>query len=319
MRLVNLPALRWRAAETLSHSGLSVAHAVVRSRPDVAFVFNAANAPYLPVLRAGGIPVAVNVDGLEWRRAKWAGAGARYYRWAERSSVSWADAVIADSVGIADHLRDTHGVEPRLIPYGAAIVHPGSDRLGELRLLPHRYHLVVSRFEPENHVLEMVQGYLTSTATHPLVVVGSSPYSLGYVERVRSVAVGDRRVRLLGSFWDQGLLDQLYAGALSHLHGHSVGGTSPSLLRALGAGAPVTAHDNVFTREVTGGHARFFTDVAGVAVAVIADEADPDAARDRGRLGRDFVAERYRWDDVAGGYEALAVELRDRRRGGARR
>src|SRR3954447_108541 len=87
MRLVNLPAVRRKQVETLSHTGFSVAHALVRGRPDVAFMFNAANAPFLPVLRAAQVPVAVHVDGLEWQRGKWSGLGKRYYRAAERWSV----------------------------------------------------------------------------------------------------------------------------------------------------------------------------------------------------------------------------------------
>ena len=84
-------------------------------------MFNAANAPFLPLLRAARIPVAVHVDGLEWQRAKWAGAGRRYYRAVESLSVRWADALIADAQGIADYYRDEFGAETELLTYGAPI------------------------------------------------------------------------------------------------------------------------------------------------------------------------------------------------------
>ncbi len=100
----------------------------------------------------------------------------------------------------------------------------------------------------------------------PLIVVGAASYSHDYSQAVAQAAAGDPRVRLLGSVWDQELLDQLYVGARSVLHGHSVGGTNPSLLRAMGASARVTAYDCVFNREVTGGHACWFVDEAGAAV-----------------------------------------------------
>ncbi len=177
MRLVNLPALRRRHFETLSHSLLSVLHAVtVRRRPDVAVVFNAANAPLLPLLKAARVPMAVHVDGLEWKRGKWAGAGAKYYRWAEKRSVHMADALIADARGIADHIREAHGRESIYIPYGAPLVAPGSHRLADLGLDPHGYHLVVARFAPENHVREIVSGFVASSAKAALIVVGSAPY-----------------------------------------------------------------------------------------------------------------------------------------------
>ena len=309
MELVNLPAIRRRAAETLSHTALSVAHAVVRERPDAAFVFNAANAPFLPALRAARIPSAVHVDGLEWRRGKWGPRAREYYRWAESRSARWADAVIADAHGIADHLQHAYGIRARYIPYGAPIVHPPDDRLAELGLHAGQYHLVVARFEPENHVREIVAGYVASPSRWPLVVVGDAPYADSYRARVREAAADDRRVRLVGSLWDADLLDTLYAHCASYLHGHSVGGTNPSLLRALGAAAPVTAFDVVFNREVAGDAGLWFRTPAEVAASCALVEADPAAARARGARGQSDVSDRYRWDDVAAAYEALAAEL----------
>jgi glycosyltransferase involved in cell wall biosynthesis len=307
MELVNLPSMRKRSLETLSHTGLSVAHAV-RHRPDAAVLFNAGNAPYIPVLKAARIPTAVHVDGLEWKRAKWQGAGARYYRWAERSAARSGVPLIADAQGIADHLRETYGVDSHVIPYGAPILHPGHDRLAELGLSPHAYHLVVARLEPENHVDVIVRGYVDAASPHPLVVVGSAPYADAHVTEIRAAA-GDSDTRFVGAVWDQDLLNQLYAGSLSYLHGHSVGGTNPSLLRALGCAAPVTAFDVNFNREVSAGHARFFDDASSVAAALRADEQDPDDAVARGRGGQAHVAATYRWDDVAEDYVRLLSSM----------
>jgi glycosyltransferase involved in cell wall biosynthesis len=309
MQLVNLPAIRVRSMETLSHTGLSVAHAIFRSRPDVALLFNAANAPMLPVLRAARIPAALHIDGLEWKRAKWHGLGAKYYRAAERWSVRWADSIIADAPGIAEHVRRAYGRETVLISYGAAIINPPDDRLAGLGLRSRQYHLVVSRFAPENHVREIVEGYLSSRAASRLVVVGSAPYADRYTRAVQALAVGDSRVLFLGSIWDQSLLNQLYGHSLSYLHGHSVGGTNPSLLRAMGAGAPVTAYDVGFNREVTAGNAVLFVSPSDVAAAVEADEADPIAAEERGAKGREHVRHAYRWGDVAESYEELCQAL----------
>ncbi len=314
MRLINLPALRLRHAETLSHATLSAAYAIARSRPDVAILFNAANAPLVSLLHAAGIPVAVHVDGLEWKRDKWQGAGARYFRWAEREASLKADIVIADAVGIVDHLREAYGRQAVFIPYGAHVITPGYDQLSALSLTPGAYHLVVARFEPENHVREVVEGFLRSDAKLPLAVVGSAPYSRKYTLEVERMAATSPRVRLLGGVWDQQVLDQLYGNCFTYLHGHSVGGTNPSLLRAMGAKAPVTAYDVVFNREVTAGIARFFSTPAEVRLALEADEADPSSASDRGSRGQSHVASSYRWDDVTDGYERLCRELQVRSR-----
>jgi glycosyltransferase involved in cell wall biosynthesis len=309
MQLVHLPAARKRSLETLSHSALSVAH-LLAHRVDAAFLFNAANAPLLPALRAARIPVATHVDGLEWKRAKWGPVGQRYYRAAESLAVRWSDGLIADAHGIADYYRREFGAPTTLLTYGAPLIDPGSDRLAELGLTAGGYHLVVARFEPENHVDLIVEGYVRSSATKPLVIAGSAPYSDGYTARVNAAA--DDRVRFLGGVWDQVQLDQLYAHSYTYLHGHSVGGTNPSLLRAIGAGAAVLAFDVDFNREVVAGSGRFFVSPADVAALVEAAEAEPDAVAERGRQARD-LARGYDWDDVAAGYEDLALRLSGRR------
>src|SRR5690606_15886376 len=178
MRVVHLPALPVKQLETLSHTGLSSLHLVTRRRPDAAFVFNAANSPFLPPLRLRGVPVALHMDGLEWRRSKWGARGKAYYRWAEELGVRTADALIADAPGIADYYTHQFDVSTELIRYGAPILEssPGRD-LSAYGVAPGGYHIVVARFEPENHVLEIVNGYHRSKAALPLLVVGSAPYS----------------------------------------------------------------------------------------------------------------------------------------------
>jgi len=308
MQLVHRKAMHKRSLETLSHTALSTAH-LVRHRTDVALVFNAANAPFLPAIRAARIPVATHVDGLEWKRAKWSGLGQRYYKLVERLSVWWSNALIADAGGIADHYRDKFGAATDLISYGAPdIAGIGSHRLVELGLEPDRFHLVVARFEPENHVLEIVKGYVASRATLPLVVVGSAPYANSYTRSVHDAA--DHRVRLLGGVWDAELLDQHYAGARTYLHGHSVGGTNPSLLRAIGAGAAVTAFDVVYNREVLGDAGRFFRTPGELADLVVTSESDDDISRRRAAARHRAAA--YDWDDVTDKYEALCRRLATR-------
>jgi glycosyltransferase involved in cell wall biosynthesis len=311
MELVHLPAAHRKSLETLSHTALSVSHLLARRRPcDAAFVFNAANAPLIPPLRARGVPVVVHVDGLEWQRDKWQGAGRRYYRVVEGLAVRWADALIADAQGIADYYADEFGAPTELITYGAPVQDdPGATRLAELDLHPLAYHLVVARFEPENHVREIVMGYSESTSRHPLVVVGSAPYSNDYIAEVRRLADADPRVRLLGGVWDQAQLDELYANSLTYLHGHSVGGTNPSLLRAMGAGTAVLAYDVVFNRETLGDRGWFFDRPATLARLLEEAEARPDTLADAGRALRERARTTYDWDDVTSLYEDLALRL----------
>jgi glycosyltransferase involved in cell wall biosynthesis len=280
------------------------------NRVDAAIVFNAANAPFLPVLRAAGIPVATHVDGLEWQRAKWGGMGKRYYRLAESLAVRWSDALIADAAGIQDYYRREFNVATTHLAYGAPILESGvSHRLAEMGLEAGKYHLVVARFEPENHVHLIVEGYARSSATYPLIVVGSAPYSDEYTRQVK--ALGDERVRFVGGVWDQELLDQLYANALVYWHGHSVGGTNPSLLRAMGAGAATNAFDVNFNREVLGESGEYFADAAAIPDLIKSAE---DPTSDTALRGKKAQAEalRYDWNWVAEGYEELCRKLVER-------
>lgn len=308
MHLVHLPALRRKTLETLSHTALSVRHAAGH-RPDAAFVFNAGNAPLLPLLRLRGVPVATHVDGLEWQRAKWSGLGQRYYRVAESLAVRWSNFLIADARGIQDYYARRFGVDSEYIAYGAPILGDiGSDRLAPLGLSSREYHLVVARFEPENNVHLAVDGYVRSGACYPLVVVGAAPYSGAYTAQVAAIAAGDPSVRLLGAVWDQDLLDQLYANALTYVHGHSVGGTNPSLLRAMGAGTATSALDVSFNREVLGEYGDYFSDQEELAKLYLVAEEYPETAVERG-LAQRSTLHRYDWDQVAERYEQLAERL----------
>ena len=318
MSVVNAPAIRHRFAETLSHTTVSAIHAITKSHPDVALVLNAGNAPLLRPLKAAQIPTAIHLDGLESTREKWRGAGARYYRWAERIAVKQGDAVVADSRAIADYVLNRYGRECVFIPYGADIIDPGADRLHELGLVRRDYHLIVARFEPENHILDAVHAYRECEETRPLVVVGSAPYSDWYIEKVKAAANDDGRICFTGGIYDQDLLNQLYANARTYIHGHSVGGTNPSLLRAMGAGAPVLAFDVEFNREVTGDKALFWSDAEQLSDLLddiagsndLSDSADTESIlRSLADAGKDRVATVYQWDDVARRYEDMLVSV----------
>ena len=315
MKLVNLPALRNRMTETLSHTAVSSVHAVVKDKPDVALVLNAGNAPLIRPLQMAHIPVAVHLDGLESQREKWRGIGARYYRWAEKFAALRGDAVIADSHAIATHVQSTYGRPCEVIAYGARVFDADSNRLSEIDVVRRDFHALVARLEPENHVLEAVHGFLTSDETRPLVVVGSAPYSKWYIDKVHDIADGDPRVRFLGGIYDQDLLDQIYGNCRSYVHGHYVGGTNPSLLRAMGAGAPVLAYDCEFNREVTADRALFWSNAEQLAEHFddIADGERDSELAEMSREGQTRIQEHYQWNSVTDQYEALLSNLQGTR------
>lgn len=306
MQLVHHSAPSRKSLETLVHSGRAVGH-ILGHRVDAAILFNAANSPWLPVLKAARIPVATHVDGLEWQRARWGKLGRKYYRAAESLAVRLSDALIADAEGIQDYYTDEFGIETTLLAYGAPILTDGgSSRIAGLGLASKAYHLVVARFLPENHVHLIVEGYTHSNARLPLVVVGSHPYAEEYTAKLH--AMGDDRVNFIGGVWDQDLLDELYANALVYWHGHSVGGTNPSLLRAMGAGAATNAFDVSFNREVLGGAGEYFATAADIPAMAEYAEANLAAVAARGRASV-ARAKDYDWDDIARGYESMCRQI----------
>ena len=144
-----------------------------------------------------------------------------------------------------------------------------------------------------------------------MVVVGSAPYSDWYVDQVRSAAHGNPRIHCTGAIYDQELLDQLYGHAVTYTHGHSVGGTNPSLLRAMGAGAPVLAYDVEFNREVTADQGYFWANAAELTTIFddIASGQESSRLADLSDIGQRRVATAYQWEDVTNRYEDMILSL----------
>ena len=180
-----LPAIGHKYLETVSHAFLSALDALRRDF-DAVLVCNAANAFVLPLLRAARIPAAINVDGIERRRRKWNVLGRAVYSIGEAFSVSFADAVIADAEVIASYYREEYGLVPMTIPYGADFpAEPDSDVLERIGVKAGEYLLYVSRFEPENNPLEVVQAYeKLEDAAPPLVMLGKGLYARDLVDEL---------------------------------------------------------------------------------------------------------------------------------------
>lgn len=250
--------------------------------------------------------VWINMDGVEWVRSKWSWPARLWLRTMEAVAMWTPNRIIADAEAIRAHLRRHHGRLPAcsVIPYGAPLVHTAqASCLEEWGVTPGGYYLVVCRLEPENHVLEILQGYAASDSDYPLLVLGNQQSGTEYVRQL--LAVRDPRLRLIGTVFDQEKLQALRFFSRAYFHGHSVGGTNPSLIEAMGCGNVVIAHDNPFNREVAGEAACFFTrahDIPGVLRDLNADAV----ARQRlGRAAQERVARTYTWDAITKAYLEL--------------
>ena len=304
VRLVYVPVPVGGCARPLLYDLFALLHASLSHRHVYLLGYGAALFGAIP--RLLGRRLWINMDGLEWRRTKWSAPARRWFRWMEAMAMRLADRVVFDAHAIRADLIARHG-EPRAhatLAYAARprIGAPDGGHLRELGLVAGGYHLIVCRVEPENHVLELIQGYARSLARAPLVVVADDTLDTGYAVRCRGA--GDARVRWIGTVWDRDRLESLRAGALTYLHGHSVGGTNPSLLEAMACGNVCIAHDNPFNREVLGDAGAYFEDAAGVSAAVERFEALPERTRtERGHAGRARIAAHYSWEALVDAYE----------------
>ncbi len=307
VRLVVLPAIRSKHLETVTHTLLAAAHAA-REGYDAALLCNAANAPWIRILQLAGIPVAINVDGLERKRRKWGAAGRLWYRLGERLALN-ADAVVTDAEVIRRYYRRVYRTRPAMIAYGGDLDPPGGDAtLRRLGLEPGRYLLYVSRFEPENNPDRVVAAYRHVPGDRPLVMVGGAAYDRALEARVRRLA--DPRVLLPGPVYGEGYRELLY-GCRLYVHATEVGGTHPALVEAMGAGRPVVYHWTPENREVVGDAGVPFRFSGEPRLERVLAELVEDEARlaELGRRARARVAARYRWDRIAEAYEALLEEL----------
>lgn len=300
---------QWGAASVLAYDCACLWDA--RRDHDLVYMlgYGAAWACWWP--RLFNVPVWINVDGLEWARSKWGWGARAYLRCMEWLSTKVATRLIADAEAIAQRFRQTYprGAPASFIAYGAEIVRPQEADVGALAawgLQPGGYLLIVARAEPENHILEIIQGYLLQASDWSLVIVGDVSGATAYQRQLRTL--GSERVRFIGGVYDHEQLTSLRVNAACYLHGHSVGGTNPSLLEALACGNLIIAHDNPFNREVAEDVADFFQTSAQLAACL--DRLRQRSSEQMEQLSRDaraIILDRYTWEGVTTAYENLML------------
>jgi glycosyltransferase involved in cell wall biosynthesis len=293
--------------------GLTAALDAQKKRPDVALVLNVANGYWLPLLKARGIPVVVNVDGIEWERAKWGKGAKAVFRGGARLTGQLATTLVCDSREIGRRWKWEYGRDSEFIPYGGDPIDAGDPPLG---LTKRGYVLMVARFVPENTVAEFFQAAEKLADTWDVVIVGSSGYGGEFDDQAASLARHRDRVNWLGHLSDDRTLFNLWANAGAYFHGHSVGGTNPALVQAMACGAPIVARDTVYNREVLGDAGRFVAPEPGaIEAAVRGMLSNSDEQEGCVRAARLRALQSYSWNDVCERYmsvmeSVLAPELR---------
>jgi glycosyltransferase involved in cell wall biosynthesis len=301
-RLEYLPTIRHKYFDTLAHTFYSTLH-LLSHRADAVLYCNGANAVFTIAPRIFGMPVALNVDGIERKRKKWNRAAKAWYYVSEWLATFCPSVVITDALTIQDYYRSEWRKDSIFIPYGAdTSKEPTTAVLDKLGLDPGRYFLYVSRMEPENHPLDVREAFEGVATGMKLALIGDAPYAHEYIRRVRDTK--DSRVVIPGGIYGPGYRE-LGSYCFAYIHATEVGGTHPALIEAMGRGALVLYRNTPENAEVTGDAGiPFEPNELRVKIATVLNmrEEERDAFR---RKAEARVRERYSWEAVTNQYERL--------------
>lgn len=316
VRLVRLPSIPTKHLDTITHTALSMVHALI-SGYDVLYVVIVGNSPLCVIPKLLGKPVVLNVDGRDAEREKWRGFAKTYLRFSEAVAARTADVIISDSRVIQSRYREEFGRESVFLPYGANL-RPRSERAGGSAVLERfglerdRYVLFVSRLVPENGAHLLIEAFKNAKTDLKLVIVGDAPYADGYKRSV--AAMCDDRIVMTGYLFGEDYRDISSQCRFFALPA-GIDGTRPVLLDQMGFGNCVVVMDTPANLEVVGD--------AGVSF----DHKRPvEALRERiEQLSREpacvlplreralrRVAVHYSWDAITDRYETLFQELANR-------
>jgi glycosyltransferase involved in cell wall biosynthesis len=295
------------ALGTVVFDWLSIVHAA-RGR-ELCLTLGYNTAAFCARLRAAGVRNVINMDGIEWRRAKW-GVVAKTWFWLNERAGCWlGDHLVADHPEIRAHLATrTRADRITTIPYGADRIDAAdAGPVRALGLEPGAFLTAIARPEPENSLLEIVQGFSARRRGRTLLVLGRYDEAVPYHRQV--LAAAGPEVKFAGAIYDRTVVQALRFWSEAYLHGHRVGGTNPSLVEALGAANAVIAHDNPFNRWVAGPGAAYFDGAEAL------DRVLTELLAEPGRLRRMQDASRARFEDgltwpaVLRAYERLLLEV----------
>jgi glycosyltransferase involved in cell wall biosynthesis/O-antigen/teichoic acid export membrane protein len=308
---VTTKGLESKSLSTLTFGATSVFDAA-RRKPDVALVMNVANGYWLPMLRARGIPSVLNVDGIEWQRAKWNRLGKAVFKGGANMTAKFADTLICDSVEIRRFWQDNFQRDGVFIPYGGDLPSGQHEVLAGLE--KRKYVLIVARLVPENSINEFLDAAESVVDEFPVVVVGSSGSGGPLEERIRGLAQKHDQFIWLGHLSNDQLLSSLWQNCGAYFHGHSVGGTNPALVQAMASGAPTIARDTVFNREVLQDSGLFVPpearEIAATTRFLMSSPTLQNTlcAKARARAGGTFS-----WEAICSAYEDVLLKATDSR------
>lgn len=307
--LVYLPSVETKVLGTPTHTLACMLNVLVRP-VDVFLVLNIVNGFHCLLPRLLGKTFAINVDGVDWKRGKWGKLARKYFhlnaKWIGRIC---PEGVITDAVEMQRIYQDEFGTRSTCIAYGANIEtseHPEIVR--QYGLEPFEYYLIASRMVSENNPDLIVQAFEGLKTSRMLAVAGGVNYRSEFVRKLQQTR--DPRIKFLGHVGNAAHVKELHCNAYAYVHGHSLGGTNPSLVKALGYGNCIVALNTPFNREVLNGYGIMFErSVDDLRRQLQAVEDDPEMAKEFREHAPERIREAYTWDHITDQYEEFFHKL----------
>lgn len=324
-----LPTIRQKYLDTPVNALLSFCHLLLHP-VDVVLVCNAANSPFIWLLRLARLPVVLNVDGIERRRAKWGLLGRLWYWLGEWCAVLCSSCIVSDAQVIYRYYKERYRCESRVITYGcrqapeALIARKKRDFSSfageivteeifqELKVQPGQYLLYVSRLEPENNAHVLISAYAKLDEylrrKHPLLIVGDAPYAASYIASLKAGVVSG--VLFAGYRFGRSY-ELLQQGALLYVQATEVGGTHPALVEAMGYANCIVANDTPENREVLGEAGCYYrkNEEEDLAEKLRNLLDEPEKVKHFRQLAHERALLLYNWDSIKVAYEELFRSL----------
>lgn len=297
-KLIYIP-LRANGLQSIFYDAVSLLHAVFW-KFDTVLVLGVSGAIAFPLVQLiSNVRIITNLDGIEWRRAKWGASQKKLLLWFEMLAVKYSDLLVADNRGISEYLRERYGVGAQEIAYGGNPIAISEDE-NESAERRESFFLALCRIEPENNVEMILSAF--QEAARPLVFVGNWQQS-HFSRSLHKEYSRCKNISLLSPIYDPEKLHCLRRAASCYVHGHSAGGTNPSLVEMLHYGSPVLAYDCSFNRHTTENLASFFSDKAELIDLVKGFNCV--AAGNFSAKIYELAQRKYTWEKVAAQYKRL--------------
>ena len=250
--------------------------------------------------------ILYNMDGLEWKRAKYSWLTRRFLLYAEKLAVRYSNFRISDSPVIQDYYKEKYGIGTEYIAYGADIFDTADESLPkEYGVVPGEYLVLMARMEEENNIETILNGFTASKTEKKMLVIGNISNRFGRYVKERFGA--DDRIIFTGAIFEKEKVHSLKSFSWLYFHGHSTGGTNPSLLEAMASKALIFAHENAFNRNVLGPDAYYFSSAADVTVFI---EGFNRGGMESSMTKRNYekIIGKFTWPGIITNYERFILQ-----------